>query len=305
MPMPSPSALVIACFLTFCFSAFHKPASAQEIGHPESKVLNGDIHTPTVVYDQNDRFETEQVIMKNNHPQLRLENPAEIACFLPPLAGIHTPTVKVSALATQAKASPEYAKACRAMADKKFDLAEKQLRKAVQKYAEYSAMWVLLGQVQEKHDETAQARESCLHASKVDPTFVPAYLCLADVAARSQDWNEVLKQSDKALALDPASNAVSYVFNAGANFNLHRLKDAEKSGLRASQFAGDDIDPRQLHYLLAEIYEAKGDLANEMSQLREFLKFANGKEAEIVKQYLAKLGGLPDKAADSDEDDAK
>ncbi len=291
MPMSSRTALVIACSLSFCFCTFHKPASAQEIGHPVSKILYGDPSTPTLVYDPNDRFEEQQVIMKNNHPQPRPENPAEIACFLPPLVGIHTPTVKVKALATQAKASPEYTKACRAIAEKKFDLAEKQLRKAVQKYSEYSALWVLLGQVQEKHDDRATARESCLRASTVDPSFVPAYLCLADLAARSEDWNEVLKQSARALALDPASNAVSYLFNAGANFNLHHLLDAEKAGLRASQFAGEEIDPRQLHYLLAEIYEAKGDLVNEMAQLREFLKVADGKQAEIVKQYLAKLNG--------------
>jgi len=295
MPMSSRAALMIGFLLSFC--TFDKPASAQQIGHPVPKILNGDPSTPTLVYDPNDRFEEQQVIMKNNHPQVHPENPSEIACFLPPLVGIHAPTVKVAALATQAKASPEYEKACRAIADKKFDLAEKQLRKAVQKYSGYSAMWVLLGQVQEKHDETATARESCLHASKVDPTFVPAYLCLADLASHSQDWNEVLKQSERALALDPATNAVSYMFNAGANFSLHHFGDAEKSGLRASQFAEDDVDPRQLHYLLAEIYEAKGDMANEMAQLREFLKFADGKEAEVVKHYLAKLGGQPDKSS--------
>ncbi len=305
MPMSSRTALAIACFLGSCFCPFHKSASAQQIGRPVSKVLNGDPSTPTLVYDPNDRFEEQQVIMKNNHPQLRPENPTELACFLPPLMGVHTPTVKVASLATQAKASPEYAKACRAIADRKFDLAEKQLRKAVEKFSEYSAMWVLLGQVQEKHDQLPNARESCLHASIVDPTFVPAYLCLADVAAHFQDWNEVLKQSERALALDPATNAVSYMFNAGANLNLHHLSDAEKSGLRASQFAGDEIDPRQLHYLLAEIYEAKGDLVNEISQLREFLKVADGKEAEIVKQYLAKLNGPPEKETESVDDDSK
>ncbi len=289
------AAVAIVCILGFGPS--YNSASAQEIGHPVPKILNGDPSTPTLVYDPNDRFEEQQVIMKNNHPTRREEDPEEIACFLPPLIGIHTPTVKVGALATQAKASSEYEKACNAIAGKKFDLAQKQLLKAVQKYPGYSAMWVLLGQVQEKLEHLPSARESCLHASKADATFVPAYLCLADVALHSHDWNEVLKQSDKALALDPATNAVSYMFNAGANFNLHHLSEAEKSGLRASQFAGDDIDPRQLHYLLAEIYEAKGDLANEIAQLREFLKVADGKEAEIVKQYLATLSGAPGKAA--------
>ena len=88
------------------------------------------------------------------------------------------------------------------------------------------------------------------------------------------------------------------MFNAGANFNLHHFSAAEKNALRASQFAARNIDPRQLHYLLAEIYEAKGDLTNEVSQLREFLKFpGNSKETEIVKQYLAKLSSAPGPSA--------
>jgi tetratricopeptide (TPR) repeat protein len=290
------AAVTIPCLLAL--GAFFQPVYAQEIGHPRSVILNSDTSTPTLVTDPNDRFEEQQVIMKSNHPQLHIDNPQEFACFLPPLGGIHASTVGVGALATQAKASPEYEKACNAIADKKFDSAEKHLRKALGKYPEYSALWVLLGQVQEKRNQMTLARESCLHASKVSSAFVPAYLCLADVAAHSQDWNEVLKQSDRALALDPASSAVSYMFNAGANFNLRNLSVAEKSALRASQFAGRDIDPRQLHYLLAEIYEAKGDVNNEIAQLREFLKVAgDGKEAAIVKHYLAKLSSGPGKSA--------
>jgi tetratricopeptide (TPR) repeat protein len=271
---------------------------AQEIGHPRSVITNGDITTPTLVRDPNDTFEEQQVILKSYRTQLQVKNPEEVACFLPPLSGFRAPTVGVTALATQAKASPEYEKACSAIANKKFDSAEKHLRKALEKFPEYSALWVLLGQVQERHAQMTLARESCLKAATVNSKFVAAYLCLADVAAHSQDWKEVLMQSDRALALEPASSAVSYMFNAGANFNLRNLLGAEKSALRASEIADRDIDPRQLHYLLAEIYEAKGDPNNEIAQLREFVRVAGeGKEAEIVKRYLAKLSSAPGKPA--------
>ncbi len=286
-------AIVFTLVLTSVFCTF---SFAQQIGPPKSVVLNGDINTPTLVQDPNERFEEQQIIMKNNHPDERPNYAAEIACFLPPLAGIHVSTVGVDALAAQAKASAEYGKACDAIFEKKFDAAEKHLRKALEKYPEYSALWVLLGQVQERHEQFSPARESCLRAAKINSTFVPAHLCLADVAIHAQDWNEVLKESDLALALDPSSSAVSYMFNAGANFNLRHFLAAEKSALRAAQFAGAYIDARQVHYLLAEIYEAKGDLVNEMAQLREFVKVAgDGKDAQVVKQYLAKLSATPQK----------
>jgi hypothetical protein len=45
-----------------------------------------------------------------------------------------------------------------------------------------------------------------------------------------------------------------------------------------------------VHFVLAQIYGAKGDPANEAIQLREYLKFAdNPDDAAMVKQYLSDL----------------
>ena len=78
----------------------------------------------------------------------------------------------------------------------------------------------------------------------MDPTYVPAYLCLADIAARGQSWDEVLKLSGRALELDPSANAVAYEYHAAANLNLHNLAGAEKSGLRAVAIDKDHREPR-------------------------------------------------------------
>ena len=103
------------------------------------------------------------------------------------------------------------------------------------------------------------------------------------------DWDEVLKLSSRALELDPTSDAVAYGYNAVANLNLHRLSEAEKSALKASEIDKNNSDPR-VHFLLAQIYEAKRDPANEAAQLREYLKFASDpSDAAMVKQYLADL----------------
>jgi hypothetical protein len=291
---PAAVATLASTFVIIC-SLRQSALSQASIGPPPS-VIRGNPETPVLVPDPQVRFEEQMMIMKNNQSDLTFGGPDEKTCFLSPLTGVRAATVGVGSLASHTRASQEYGKACGAIAEKKFESAEKHLRKVIEQFPEYPDAWVLLGQVLERREQAPQARESCLHAAIINAKFVPAYLCLADIAAQSRDWNEVLKQSDRALALDPASNAVTYVFIAGANFNLRHFTEAEKCALRASQVPGGDVDPRYLHYLLAEIYEAKGDLANEIAQLREFVKAAGDrKETEIVKRYLAKLGNAPNK----------
>jgi cytochrome c-type biogenesis protein CcmH/NrfG len=45
-----------------------------------------------------------------------------------------------------------------------------------------------------------------------------------------------------------------------------------------------------VHYLLAQIYEAKGDVASAVAELKQFLKFNQDKlRTDEAKHYLAKL----------------
>jgi hypothetical protein len=82
---------------------------------------------------------------------------------------------------------------------------------------------------------------------------------------------------------------VAYDYNAAANFNLHNLPEAEKNALRAAEIDKNNTDPR-VHFLLAQIYEAKGNRADEAAQLREYLKYASDpNDVAMVKQYLSDL----------------
>jgi tetratricopeptide (TPR) repeat protein len=159
----------------------------------------------------------------------------------------------------------------------------------VQEYPKYAAAWVTLGQMMAAQQKSGEARNSCSQATGVDPTYVPGYLCLADIALRVHDWDEVLKLSSRALEIDPTTNALAYECHAAANLNLRKLPQAEKSALRAVDIDKDHHEPR-VHFVLAQIYEAKGDAVNEAAQLREYLKYAtNSDDITIVKQYLAEL----------------
>lgn len=213
----------------------------------------------------------------------------ESTCLLPPLSRVSTATVTTTSLQIPAKARKEYEEACGALKDKQGEKAGKHLRKAVQEYPKYSAAWVTLGQLLATRQQSEAARTACSQGLTVDASYVPAYLCLADIAAREKAWDEVLKLSGRALELDPSNNAVAYEYNAAANLRLNRLADAEKSALKAVEIDKNNTEPR-VHFVLAQIYEAKHDRANEAAQLREYLKFAdNPDDAAMVKQYLSQL----------------
>jgi len=232
-----------------------------------------------------------------DHPDLIFGDPVssknakEDNCFLPPLNTLRTGMVRVADLQVPAKTQKEYEAGCAAVRNKQLAEAENHLRKAVNQYAKYSASWVLLGQVLEAQQKTEAARDACSQPLAASADYLPAYLCLTDISARLKNWDEVLKLSARALAIDPSTDAAAYAYNATANLNLHHLSDAEKSALKAAEIDKSNSDPR-VHYLLAQIYAAQGDRLSEAAQLREYLKYATDPDdVAVVKSYLAKLDG--------------
>jgi len=210
-------------------------------------------------------------------------------CFLPPLNSLQLATAGVVDLQVPAKPQHEFDEGCTALRNKKVADAEAHLRKALKQDAKFSAAWVLLGQVLEAQQKMDEAHDACSHPTE-SASYLPAYLCLADISARAKNWDDVLKLSSRALEIDPSTAAPAYTYNAAANFNLHNLPAAEKSALRAVDIDKSNKDPR-VHFLLAQIYEAKGDRANEAAQLREYLKYATDPDdADMVKKVLANLG---------------
>jgi len=209
-------------------------------------------------------------------------------CFLPPLNGLAMLTTGVAELQVPAKPQHEFDEGCAALRGKKIVDAEIHLRKAVKQDARFSAAWVLLGQVLALEQKMDDAHDACSKPASI--SYLPAYLCLADLSARAKNWDDVLRLSSLALEIDPAT-APAYVYNAAANFNLHNLPVAEKSALRAIDIDTGNKDPH-VHFLLAQIYEAMGDRTNQAAQLREYMKYVTDpNDAEMVRKVLASLGG--------------
>src|SRR5215470_18318050 len=132
--------------------------------------------------------------------------PDEGTCLLWALEGAQRGTVSAAELQVPGKAKGQYAKACGDIRGKKLASAEEHLRKAVKEYPQYAAAWVLLGQVLESGERIGEAQSACSQSTTVNASYVPAYLCLADVAGHQKQWNQSLDMADRALALAPARN---------------------------------------------------------------------------------------------------
>jgi tetratricopeptide (TPR) repeat protein len=211
------------------------------------------------------------------------------SCLLWTVAKAQGPTISAASLQVPEKARGEYRKGCSDLKGKKLANAENHLRKALQEYPRYAAAWVLLGQVLEAGDRIEEARGACSQASSVDSDYGPAYLCLADVAAQRQEWNQTLDLAGRALALAPLHDVYGYFYSAIAQFHLNHLPAAERNALETIDADHLHRVP-QAHLLLAQIYGAKHDLHGAAVQLRAYLRVApRSPDSAAVRKSLAEL----------------
>lgn len=202
----------------------------------------------------------------------RAHSAEKIICSIQPVPGMPT-TASVTSLQIPSQAQKQYEVACEALKKKKLSEAERHLRKATEIYPNYVAGWVMLGQTLETLQQTAEARDVCSRAATADPNYLPAYLCLAEIAGRQKEWNEVLNLTSRALEMDAVNDAYAYFFNAIAYFNLNQLSEAEASALKAESIDTEHREPL-LQLLLAQVYQAENDSASAASHLREYQKLA-------------------------------
>jgi tetratricopeptide (TPR) repeat protein len=109
-----------------------------------------------------------------------------------PLTGIRSPTVGVASLEAPDRARKDFQRACSAVSHKKLAKAEEHLRTALHGDGQYPAALVMLGQVLKAQQKPDDARNACSQALGVDPDYLPADLCLADLCAVDQRWEEML-----------------------------------------------------------------------------------------------------------------
>jgi hypothetical protein len=198
-------------------------------------------------------------------------------------------TVSAIRLGVPSKARGEYEKACSAFKRKKLTEAEQHARGAIDKYSNYLAAWVMLGQVLQGEQKMTEAHDACSKALTVDPTYLPPYLCLAGLLDKENQWGDLLTLSGRFLGMNPVGDRYAYYFSGIAHFHLYNLPEAQKS---VSQAIAIDTEHHQpgLYFLLAQIYGEQGDVADAEAQIRLFLKYNSVRQdKDAAKQYLANL----------------
>ena len=105
----------------------------------------------------------------------------------------------------------------------------------------------MLGQILEAQQKTKEANDACSQPLTSNSNYLPAYLCLADISARSEKWDKELRLSIRALAINATTVAVAYDYNAAANLHLHNLSEAEKSALWAEEIDNSNTE-RRVHF---------------------------------------------------------
>jgi predicted Zn-dependent protease len=210
-------------------------------------------------------------------------------------AAVNSPTVSVTRLDVPSKASHEFQKACGDLKGNKLKSAEEHARKAVKIYPDYAAAWVILGQILHAEHQDREAIEACHTSKRVDPNYAPPYICLAEFSARANDWDEAYSLANQALSLEPATNPYAFLLTATADFHLKRMEQAELYALSAEKLDKWHRIP-DVHILLAQLYEVKGDRTNEASELRKYIKFApHNSHWDTAKAALSKIEDEPAK----------
>jgi tetratricopeptide (TPR) repeat protein len=232
-----------------------------------------------------------EVYFPTNDPYPKKATPVDEddACLPWNLFDGRSSSISATRLAVPGKARSQYQKGCDAF--KKIDLAkaEEHLRDAIDKYPNYPAAWVMLGQVMIGQQKLTDAHDACSKPIKVDPTYLPPYLCLAGLLDREKNWSDLATWADRFNGLSLSGDLYSNYYRGLALFHLHKYADAEKS---VTQAISIDVAHRQpnLYFLLAQIYGEQGNLLGASAQIQQFVKYTpNRQDKDLARQYLAQL----------------
>ena len=265
------------------------PALAQKGGGKTGGMPNINSSTrPYAPRSTADAFELYDITRPRTAEQTKAKN-EEPPCFHWPLNPILSSIVNVNGMKTADQARDDFVQGCEAVQKNDLAEAQKRLQHAVKVDPRFAAAWVLLGQSEREQKMADKAVESCTRAHSADPNYLPAYMCLADVAAHQEEWKKVVELTDQAAALHPVRAPGIFYYNSLANFYLHLLPAAESSGLRAIDESSGE-QRAQMHFLLAKIYEQKGDRSAEATQLKKFIELApHSAEANAARKILSEI----------------
>jgi hypothetical protein len=196
--------------------------------------------------------------------------------------------MSMTSLSAPTAAVKDWSKAGADMLAQEPERARKELEKAVRTYPAFADAWYQLGRLQVLSDPR-NARLCLEKAVAADPSFVRPYGQLAALAARGEDWQGVLENTDHSLQLEPQGTIWIWYYSALANFQLGRVDLAEATAKKLLK-----MDPlhniRNGEQLLAAILARKSDYGGALAHLRNCLTYIqDSSDVILLKEEIAQL----------------
>ncbi|HWR52572.1 MAG TPA: tetratricopeptide repeat protein [Bryobacteraceae bacterium] len=225
-----------------------------------------------------------------------LDNPDVGTIILHRIGNVEGTTISATSLSAPKEARKAYEKGIDAMRKSKWENAQKQFEKAVAEHPNYAAAWYELGVAHQQQQRPEEARKAFAQALDADPKYVKPYLNLALLASSEKKWDEVAKNTDTLIRLNPIDFPQAYVWNSIANLNLHNPDAAEKSAREALK-----ITPGvpKLRHILGLALANKGDYAGAAQEVSAYVQAApQASDVELARKQLVEIqqrAGAPQK----------
>ena len=213
-----------------------------------------------------------EVVQMASHMSSMIENVDIGRIVVRPIGEAGASVLSVTSLKAPNSAKKAMDKARDQERKNKIPDAEKSLEKAVEIYPQYAAAWTELGRLQFlTHDQSA-AQHSFEQAIAADPKYAKPYLGLAELAAQSANWQNVLALTSKLLAMN-SGYPTAWLIQGIAQYNLQDYAGAETSARSGLKIDPEHRVPR-LEHLLGLTMANKRDYVQAAEHMRVFLKYS-------------------------------
>jgi tetratricopeptide (TPR) repeat protein len=218
-----------------------------------------------------------------------LDDPNIGTIILHRITAVKGTTLSATSAMAPKRAQKEYEKGMTAANKQNFDAAQTHFTKATDEYPKYAEAWLQLGLIAQNDNRTADAQKAYQAAISADGKLVPPYLQMAFLSAQQQKWDNTAHYSAEVIELNPVEFPNAFWYNAIANYNLHRLTEAEKSCRELVKLDTAHAFPLAEN-MMADLLVRRGQYSEAAQHLKEYLVLVpNAKNADVLKQQLLKL----------------
>jgi tetratricopeptide (TPR) repeat protein len=218
-----------------------------------------------------------------------MDNPDIGTLILFPMSSIEGSAVSATAASASKEARKAFEKGLSEARKRKFDAAERELRRAVELHPKYADAWLELGKTLFARKRLPEARQALEQAIAADARYVYPYDVLYQVVFEQSDWQALADTTERLLRLNPYEFPAAYYYNGVANLQLRNLDAAEKSLRKALETDRRHSNPKT-YYVMGLVLAQKRDYAGAADSLMAFAELApNDPQIPKVRQLLEEL----------------